>query len=161
MSIIFNHNYKPIYYKRLVKEINILNNFEYCENISFIYIGKNKTYLYFTYKKHDYRIYIPENYPFITPKLNIIFCKDDYDNYYMSYVDYFFKLFLFYKPFFIYECPCCFNIECNWTPKNTFVDLINDIDKYTNILQMLKEKYYCNKFINLNKDLVNIINDYL
>lgn len=162
MSGWFSSRYEYIYKKRLNSELELLKNYKNCNNVYTEYINEKKTYFYFKYKNNNFRVCITGNYPFVSPSLEIIFFNDnDNEKIILSYVEYFYKLLFFYKPFFPYECPCCFNQQYNWTPKNKIIDLLSDIDKYTSILQELIEKYYCNKIDIVNSDLIQNISDFL
>ena len=128
-----------IFYRRLDKDIQKLKS-KYKDCIITKKINGEKYSLYMFYDNHNYIFELNNLYPFKYPILKINK---------MDYIDFFMKKNRFFKEkinFLDIECPCCYNISCQWAPVFGFINILDEYFK-------LKEKDECiiNCFVIYNR----------
>ena len=153
------HNMKKISWKRIKREISILekNNiiFDIRDNDKYIIICINIDNI-------NYEINVTNNFPFSSPNIDII-----ENNNKINYSEHFYKIYQKYKKYSFdkgFSCPCCYNKCCNWQLNFSRLDLINEIKEFNEQIYIFKNKELCNFILirlNICKDIIENILDYI
>ena len=114
---------------------------------------KQKYYIKFTLSKE---------YPFNAPKV-VLFNLENNEQ--IRYTDHFVKMYNFYKKEkkIKYDCPCCYNLICEWQLQIKLIQVVHEIQQFDERLIRFRSIYYSKylKQLDICEDVINVIVGFL